>query len=100
MLVLILRYSVDSFCRSFAFMRSNNVSAKERPAAPSNISGAKKFIKLQFFLCPRPTERSPKPAEEIKLLQAGLGRTTVHIAEDAGHDEVITLVCGCALDRP
>lgn len=45
-----------------------------------------KYTELQFCLLSHNTDRTPK--DEATLLQAGLGRRTVNIAENAIHTEV------------
>ena len=63
---------------------------KKRPAALSKMGPAiaKKHFKLLFFLLSRAVERTPSPTEELQLLQAGLGKRTITIAEDADYEEV------------
>ncbi|MEQ2301149.1 hypothetical protein AMECASPLE_032962 [Ameca splendens] len=58
---------------------------KKRPSS--------KIIPVQFFLLQRASEKTPKLTEELVLLQAGLGRRTVNITEDAGHKEVTEILC-------
>ncbi|CAL8236937.1 unnamed protein product [Arctogadus glacialis] len=79
--------------RSFpGFFRREAVRAKKRPAALSKLSPAiaVKYIRLQFFLTPGPTDRSPRQQEEVQLLEAGMGKRTVTVLENASHDEIVS----------
>ena len=42
---------------------------------------------------PGPTDRSPRQQEEVQLLEAGMGKRTVTVLENASHDEVIYISC-------
>ncbi|KAL0993605.1 hypothetical protein UPYG_G00110430 [Umbra pygmaea] len=48
-----------------------------------------KYLRLQFFLLPGPTDKTPKASQEIRLLEAGLGKRALTIEEDAGHEEIV-----------
>ncbi|XP_056441380.1 uncharacterized protein LOC130378700 [Gadus chalcogrammus] len=74
------------------FFRREAVRAKKRPAALSKLSPAiaVKYIRLQFFLMPGPTDRSPRKQEEVQLLEAGMGKRTVTVLENASHDEIVS----------
>lgn len=48
-----------------------------------------KTTPVTFFLLDKPIEKSPKHSEELTLLQAGLGKKTVQLPEDANHKEVL-----------
>ncbi|XP_047219684.1 uncharacterized protein LOC124867327 [Girardinichthys multiradiatus] len=48
---------------------------------------------VAFFLLHKPTEKTPKHSEELTLLQAGLGKKTVQIPEDANHKEILDILC-------
>ncbi|XP_049424248.1 uncharacterized protein LOC125883757 isoform X2 [Epinephelus fuscoguttatus] len=52
-----------------------------------------KLTPVQFFLLHSSTEKTPKPSEELKLLQAGLGKRTANVPEDAGHKEITDILC-------
>ncbi|XP_035986774.1 uncharacterized protein LOC105924050 isoform X1 [Fundulus heteroclitus] len=54
---------------------------------------APKRTAVSFFLLKTACERTPKPSEEMTLLQAGLGRRTVDIAADASHKEITDILC-------
>ncbi|XP_048017316.1 uncharacterized protein LOC125280751 isoform X2 [Megalobrama amblycephala] len=56
---------------------------KKRPA---------RSMPIQFFLLNKSVKRTPKASEELILLQAGLGRRTVAIPEDADHSEISKLL--------
>ena len=45
-----------------------------------------KYVELQFCLLEGNDEHTPK--DEVVLLQAGLGRRTVNISENANHEDV------------
>lgn len=81
------------FCfRSFpGYFRREMIRSKKRPAALSKISPAIaiKYVRLQFLVLSSPTDRTPKPSEEIKLLEAGLGKRTMTVADNSCHEEVI-----------
>uniref|UniRef100_A0A9J7XWT8 HECT domain-containing protein n=1 Tax=Cyprinus carpio carpio TaxID=630221 RepID=A0A9J7XWT8_CYPCA len=67
------------------------IRSKKRPAALSKISPAIaiKYVRLQFLLLSSPTDRTPKPSEEIKLLEAGLGKRTMTVADNSCHEEIV-----------
>ncbi|XP_056134825.1 uncharacterized protein LOC130111618 [Lampris incognitus] len=48
---------------------------------------------MQFFLLDATSEKTPKPSEEMVLLQAGLGRRTIKIPEASDHHEIADLLC-------
>ncbi|XP_031144034.1 uncharacterized protein LOC116042047 [Sander lucioperca] len=54
--------------------------------APEPPRSTSKVIELQFCLQPENSDRTPK--DETMLLQAGLGRRTVHVNDDADHTEI------------
>ncbi|KAJ4927343.1 hypothetical protein JOQ06_015076 [Pogonophryne albipinna] len=43
---------------------------------------------IQFFLLNKCTERTPNSSDEMVLLQAGLGRRTLNIPENADHSQI------------
>ncbi|XP_039681989.1 uncharacterized protein LOC120575337 [Perca fluviatilis] len=64
---------------------------KQKCRPPSRLSKKRSGTKttpIQFFLLDSPTERTPKPSDELMLLQAGLGRRTVNVPEDACHNDI------------
>ncbi|KAK9953766.1 hypothetical protein ABG768_015893 [Culter alburnus] len=78
----------------------NSVDQSMARAFPGLFKARKSFIPtpkkrparsmpIQFFLLNKSVERTPKASEELILLQAGLGRRTVAIPEDADHSEVL-----------
>lgn len=74
--------------RSFPAMFQRRQSKGKRPfPAPSNVIHAVRNLQLQFCLLPDSTTKTPK--NEIRLLQAGLGRRTLSIADNADHEEVL-----------
>ncbi|XP_077091358.1 uncharacterized protein LOC143742385 [Siphateles boraxobius] len=78
--------------RSFpGYFRREMIRSKKRPAALSKISPAIaiKYVRLQFLVLSSPTERTPKPSEEIKLLEAGLGKRTMAVADNSCHEEIV-----------
>ncbi|KAL6455278.1 hypothetical protein MHYP_G00362730 [Metynnis hypsauchen] len=58
--------------------KATNVKPRKRAAKSRHI---------QVFLLDKVTERTPKTGEEMVLLQAGMGRRTIDIPEDADHAE-------------
>ncbi|KAM9751536.1 uncharacterized protein ACNS7B_008724 [Menidia menidia] len=68
---------------------------KQNCRPPSRLSKKRSGTKttpIPFFLLDSPTERTPKPSDELMLLQAGLGRRTVNVPEDAGHNEIANIL--------
>ncbi|XP_034554905.1 uncharacterized protein LOC117823783 [Notolabrus celidotus] len=63
-----------------------------RGCTPSLKRKATKSNSIQFFLLDKRTERTPKSSEEMMLLQAGLGRRTLSIPENADHSEISKLL--------
>ncbi|XP_050958808.1 uncharacterized protein LOC127160195 [Labeo rohita] len=49
-------------------------------------------VSIQFFLLPEHTDRTPKGAEELRLLQAGLGRRVVSLPDNATHKEIVSIL--------
>nr|XP_023665261.1 uncharacterized protein LOC111842646 isoform X3 [Paramormyrops kingsleyae] len=73
------------FSRAFPglFKKKNYIKPRKRPM---------KSKLIHFFLLDKMTERTPKTGEEMVLLQAGLGRRTIEIPEDADHSEISALL--------
>lgn len=89
-----LTFIYSSFYRCFPGLFKD----KQKCRPPSRLSKKRSGTKttpIQFFLMDSPTERTPKPSDELMLLQAGLGRRTVNVPEDACHNEV----CGMTLNE-
>ncbi|KAL6458603.1 hypothetical protein MHYP_G00320750 [Metynnis hypsauchen] len=63
--------------------KATNVKPRKRAAKSRHI---------QFFLLDKVTERTPKTGEEMVLLQAGMGRRSIDIPEDADHAEISELL--------
>lgn len=59
---------------------------RKRKSADSPCMSVVKFMELQFCLQPTNTDKTPK--DEATLLQAGLGRRTIKVPDDADHAEV------------
>ncbi|KAJ4945073.1 hypothetical protein JOQ06_013611 [Pogonophryne albipinna] len=55
---------------------------------PSPKRRALRSTPIQFFLLNKCTERTPKSSDEMVLLQAGLGRRTLNIPENADHSQI------------
>ncbi|KAJ4937809.1 hypothetical protein JOQ06_002439 [Pogonophryne albipinna] len=55
---------------------------------PSPKRRALRSTPIQFFLLNKCTESTPKSSDEMVLLQAGLGRRTLNIPENADHSQV------------
>ncbi|XP_062393652.1 G2/M phase-specific E3 ubiquitin-protein ligase-like isoform X2 [Sardina pilchardus] len=47
-----------------------------------------KTVALNFYLLPKNTTLTPLPAEELELLQAGMGRKSVSMPETGDHSEI------------
>lgn len=58
---------------------------KKMAPEPARVTSVR-FLELQFCLISKNSQKTPK--DEIVLLQAGLGRRTVNISDDADHTEV------------
>ena len=82
-----------NFC-TFSFRCFPGLFEDRRHARPSGSQLPKKRpgTKIQFFLLQSPSDKMRKSSEELTLLQAGLGRRTVNIPEDANHKEVCELI--------
>ncbi|KAI4814437.1 hypothetical protein KUCAC02_003633, partial [Chaenocephalus aceratus] len=63
------------------------------PLARRSVS-AVRFRSLTREFCSGPNDqKTPKPSEELILLQAGLGRRSAHVSEDADHKEITNILC-------
>ncbi|MEQ2222904.1 hypothetical protein ILYODFUR_031289 [Ilyodon furcidens] len=82
----------QSMARSFPGLFKERTSSRP-PLRWTKKRPSSKIIPVQFFLLQRASEKTPKLTEELMLLQAGLGRRTVNITEDAGHKEVTEILC-------
>ncbi|XP_036416494.1 uncharacterized protein zgc:112970 isoform X3 [Colossoma macropomum] len=72
------------------FRKSPPVRGKKR-LAPYEVASTR-TVSMQFYLMNKNVERTPKPAEELSLLLAGMGRRTVRLPESADHSEVTRLL--------
>ncbi|KAJ4945459.1 hypothetical protein JOQ06_023144, partial [Pogonophryne albipinna] len=52
-----------------------------------------KTVRVPFFFLASSSEKTPKPSEELILLQAGLGRRSARVPEDADHKEITNILC-------
>ncbi|XP_076841986.1 uncharacterized protein LOC143486078 [Brachyhypopomus gauderio] len=81
------RSSVDeNMARAFPGVfkkRTTNVKLRKRAVKSKHI---------QFFLMDKVMAHTPKTVEEMVLLQAGLGRRTIDVPEDANHSEISALL--------
>ncbi|XP_061885709.1 uncharacterized protein LOC133636079 [Entelurus aequoreus] len=62
-------------------------SGKRRQSFPPDVKkghSTKSFL-MQFYLVNKHIEKTTKAAEELQLLQAGMGRRTINVTEDADH---------------
>lgn len=66
---------------------------RTRPTPPL-VTPLGKTLELTFCLLAEATNKSPK--NELQLLQAGLGRRTVNIQENADHNEVCVCIFAMA----
>ncbi|KAF1387156.1 hypothetical protein PFLUV_G00102420 [Perca fluviatilis] len=71
--------------RSFPAIYAGSRARHKRKAPEPPRPTCSKVIELQFCLRPENSDRTPK--DETMLLQAGLGRRTVHLNDDADHTE-------------
>ncbi|XP_041845684.1 uncharacterized protein LOC121642799 [Melanotaenia boesemani] len=79
--------------RSFPAMFQRRQNRGKRPfPAPSVVIPAARHVELSFCLLPGSTTKTPK--NEIKLLQAGLGRRTIGIADNADHEQITKALHG------
>lgn len=65
---------------------------KEKKVKRAKRAGVK-TTPVTFFLLDKPIEKSPKHSEALTLLQAGLGKKTVQLPEDANHKEISEILC-------
>uniref|UniRef100_A0A3P9HTJ3 HECT domain-containing protein n=1 Tax=Oryzias latipes TaxID=8090 RepID=A0A3P9HTJ3_ORYLA len=72
--------------RSFPAIFSGNRARFKRKAPDAPRPTCARLLELQFCLLPNNSSRTPR--DETVLLQAGLGRRTVTIADDADHAEI------------
>ncbi|XP_041832795.1 uncharacterized protein LOC121653125 isoform X2 [Melanotaenia boesemani] len=73
--------------RSFpGFFQRRSVLRGKRPSPSDRVNSYGKRIDLNFCLLPENTTKSPQ--DEVELLQAGLGRRSLTISENADHDEI------------
>lgn len=96
--LLLIQINLNLIYSSFYRCFPGLFKDKQKCRPPSRLSKKRSGTKttpIQFFLLDSPTERTPKPSDELMLLQAGLGRRTVNVPEDACHNEV----CGMTLDE-
>ncbi|XP_034006682.1 uncharacterized protein LOC117498596 [Trematomus bernacchii] len=67
---------------------AGNTVDQNMARGPSPWIGALRSTPIQFFLLNQCTERTPKSSDEMVLLQAGLGRRTLNIPENADHSQI------------
>ena len=81
-----------SFCRQFSSQSLQSLAEMKRGRGRFSkpvSSVPVKFIDVTICVLPRPTDVTPKPAQELELVQAGLGKRVVAIPEDGTHAEVL-----------
>lgn len=71
--------------RCFPSMYSGGQKRKRKSADTPRVS-VTKFMELQFCLQSENTDKTPK--DEAVLLQAGLGRRNINMADNVDHTEV------------
>ncbi|XP_026100039.1 uncharacterized protein LOC113070834 [Carassius auratus] len=71
--------------RCFPSMYSGGLKRKRKSADTPRVS-VTKFMELQFCLQSENTDKTPK--DEAVLLQAGLGRRNINMADNADHTEI------------
>ncbi|XP_039461268.1 uncharacterized protein LOC120435549 [Oreochromis aureus] len=81
--------------RSFpGYFKSNLSRGKKRCLTSTKqlVKAGSKTTGLSFYLLSKNTSYTPLPAEELELLQAGMGRQTVSLLEDGDHAEISRLL--------
>ncbi|XP_063337880.1 uncharacterized protein LOC134632929 isoform X2 [Pelmatolapia mariae] len=81
--------------RSFpGYFKSNLSRGKKRCLTSTKqlVKAGSKTTGLSFYLLSKNTSYTPLPAEELELLQAGMGRQTVSLPEDGDHAEISRLL--------
>lgn len=68
-----------------ALYRGSHKRMKKMTPEPAKVTSVR-ILELSFCLLTKNSEKTPK--DETILLQAGLGRRTVNISDDADHTEV------------
>ncbi|XP_025767068.1 uncharacterized protein LOC100690338 isoform X2 [Oreochromis niloticus] len=88
---IILHHSIRSFPGHF---KSNLSRGKKRCLTSTKqlVKAGSKTTGLSFYLLSKNTSYTPLPAEELELLQAGMGRQTVSLPEDGDHAEISRLL--------
>ncbi|XP_039866267.1 uncharacterized protein LOC120720599 [Simochromis diagramma] len=81
--------------RSFpGYFKSHLSRGKKRCLTSTKqlVKAGSKTTGLSFYLLSKNTSYTPLPAEELELLQAGMGRQTVSLPEDGDHAEISRLL--------
>ncbi|CAI5646093.1 uncharacterized protein LOC100707485 isoform X2 [Oreochromis niloticus] len=81
--------------RSFPGHFKSNLSRGKKRCLTSTkqlVKAGSKTTGLSFYLLSKNTSYTPLPAEELELLQAGMGRQTVSLPEDGDHAEISRLL--------
>ncbi|KAG2457065.1 G2E3 ligase, partial [Polypterus senegalus] len=81
--------------RSFPGHFKSNLSRGKKRCFTSTkqlVKAGSKTTGLSFYLLSKNTSYTPLPAEELELLQAGMGRQTVSLPEDGDHAEISRLL--------
>ncbi|KAK1889220.1 Mis18-binding protein 1 [Dissostichus eleginoides] len=78
--------------RSFPGLFRSNKNVRSFPKSAKKRTGPK-TVRVPFFFLASSSEKTPKPSEELILLQAGLGRRSAHVPEDADHKEITNILC-------
>ena len=89
------RFLTFSFlCRQFSSQSLQSLSEMKRGRGRFSKAASSvpvKTIDVPICVLPGPTVVTPKPAAELELAQAGLGKRIVQIPEDGTHAEA--LIC-------
>ncbi|KAI4788698.1 hypothetical protein KUCAC02_035693 [Chaenocephalus aceratus] len=73
-------------------LHRSNKNIRSFPKSAKKRTGPK-TVRVPFFFLASSSEKTPKPSEELILLQAGLGRRSAHVPEDADHKEITNILC-------
>ncbi|XP_057197090.1 uncharacterized protein LOC130558601 [Triplophysa rosa] len=76
--------------RSFPgyFLKAQLKGRKRVRSACKVVNTSNKTASMQFYLLNKNVERTPTPADELKLLLAGMGRRTVMLHDNADHLQI------------
>ncbi|XP_049319012.1 uncharacterized protein LOC111188278 isoform X2 [Astyanax mexicanus] len=84
----------QEMARAFpGIFKRERVGGKRRfPTPLKTVKPATKITNLQFYLLPRPMNKTPEGFQELKLLMAGLGKRQITMPENSNHTEISELL--------